>query len=60
MTIAPIAGQSICDEQVGAGSSKAMLIALPISGECVSSSVNRRWNGTPYRRSKGTPLSGEF
>gem|GEM_PF-4932839 len=22
--------------------------------------VNRRWNGTPYRRSKGTPLSGEF
>jgi hypothetical protein len=22
-------------------------------------SVNRRWKGTPYRRSKGTP-SGEF
>jgi hypothetical protein len=22
--------------------------------------VNRRWTGTPYRHSRGTPLNGEF
>lgn len=27
---------------------------------CIEFGVNRRWNGTPYRHPKGTPLSGGF
>ena len=30
------------------------------SSPCSDHVVNRRWTGTPYRHSRGTPLNGEF